>query len=327
MSGYLQRLYDATLAPDVMTSAQPAQRSSSPLVMADQRLAPGAYAGPFVLGLPGDSTTDVRAEALPEPGWPWPAESRDDASPIRPLSRASSSETPVPAISSQPHLDLAAPPRDSLRSLEPTSLDPKADEPRVAAPQAHVGHPRPQAVPDVLPSADRTFASSRTPLEAVLPLPQAVRQDSRTSPVRSSTVVPEPSPIDRSLATAAPERPRDITPRASEVRDGGGPMNRQRPMQVGPALLRPAPVALPEWLPPPSAAPRWTDLVPQVRKLVREEVAAAGQSAGTLAAPEGGADTGTRQRITRACTAEAASVIGPLDRPARSTTLYGLRLR
>jgi hypothetical protein len=37
------------------------------------------------------------------------------------------------------------------------------------------------------------------------------------------------------------------------------------------------------------------------------------------------ADTGAPSQ--RPATAEAMSVIGPLDRPARATTLYGLRLR
>jgi hypothetical protein len=79
--------------------------------------------------------------------------------------------------------------------------------------------------------------------------------------------------------------------------------------------------------PPPPPATEPADLADQVRRLVREAMAGEDTSRRPSRDGEAGTDAAPASTAARARTAEAVSVIGPLDRPARATTLYGLRLR
>src|SRR3954471_11331338 len=87
MKPYLQRLYDAAAGTATAVEARPAQRSSSPLLAVDQRLASPAYAASFLLGLPGSAEPEPTAPepdllAIPEPGRRAPGPAPDDA-PVR----------------------------------------------------------------------------------------------------------------------------------------------------------------------------------------------------------------------------------------------------
>ena len=72
---------------------------------------------------------------------------------------------------------------------------------------------------------------------------------------------------------------------------------------------------------------RAADLAKQVRRLIREEMSGDAATPPPARDREPGAPPDASAPAPRPSTAEAMSVIGPLERPARSTTLYGLRLR
>lgn len=317
MSAYLQRLYDTMAGTAVAPEARPAQRSSSPLLAVDQRLASPAYVASFLLGLPGSADPDLDA-APPEPDLltrpaptrraPSPAPEEGSA-PLQPPAHVLPA-TPQPQVearvvpsrgpgaAAEPTVRPAAEPRETPPAPRPHAHDaPPAAEP--ARPPAQAGR---GAVEEPLPPADRR------PLPVVERQPQQVVEPTRPQqPARLRVVHAEPP-----LSEQERKHPAHATP---------------------PPMLHPAPANEAEPLPPPPA-PRiadQADLADQVRRLVREAIADGGSvRRASRDQPDVSATSRDSERAGTASparTAEARSVIGPLGRPDRTTTLYGLRLR
>lgn len=268
MSAHLQRLYDGAAAASTAIDARPAQRSSSPLLAVDQRLAVSTYAASFLIGVPGD------AETLPE-SETWPGLPTD----LRP---ASEPAVPVPLSVPQPLTTPAdhGPPTDSVaRTERPYVWDSSLND-------------RPRPVNESVPT-------------------RPVSRDSE----QTATTIPSEAPR---------RNPRTPRPRVAAVPE---PARAAAPRPDAPELLHPLPPAPAPPLPPP-VPNRETDLTEQVRRLVHEAMANhRTQTPARAREPEPDPVPTTSGSTGRPTTAEAASLIGPLDRPARAITLYGLRLR
>lgn len=333
MSAYLQRLYDVAGAVAAV-DARPAQRSSSPLLAVDQRLASATFAASFLLGMPGE--TDAEQGPAPEPEaltLPDPlrrnAVSRDQTPVRAPVPRPAPTGTPVPDVK------------------ERVALRPRADghigSPAGPAPSREPGTVPPNAAaaaraerPPVAEHATRRREEAQPPPPEVQPLPR------RVDPAGPLAQRPEPGRPTEPAVTTRPTEPavttRPTQPAVATRPDVPRPVAEVAPPPAlagtraepgGPApLLHPVPVPAPEPLPPP-AAPRAAEpaeLAEQVRRLVREAMSREVTRPGPTRERESGiADS--RVPASRPTMAEAISVIGPLDRPARATTLYGLRLR
>ncbi|MBK5305243.1 MAG: hypothetical protein JJD92_00995 [Frankiaceae bacterium] len=312
MSAYLQRLYDAAGATSAAVDARPAQRSSSPLLAVDQRLATTAYATSFLLGLPGG----------PEPQ-PGPEPEPEGLAVPRPLRREAvvRDETLVRVVPPRP-VPPKTPEPDTEERVDPRSrpdVDPEAStnpSPPVE-PRPHLADVPPVAHAQPPPAEqDRPTRTSGPGPETVQPLP-LVREAADPAPVRA-----RPERLAEPPVTSRP----DSGPAAPEVAAAPAAVTPRRAPAAVPVLLHPAPAPAAEQLPPP-AAPRAADLAAQVRRLVREEMSADTPSARPTREREPGSAAETSAPATRPSTAEAMSVIGPLERSAPSTTLYGLRLR
>lgn len=310
MNLYLQRLYDAAGGTVAAVEARPAQRSSSPLLAVDQRLASPAYAASFLLGLPGSADPDASPApepdllTLPAPGRrdPTPA---PDQEPVRvPAPR------PVPPATPR-HQDqqrvVASPTPSPVAEPEPVRRPP-------ASPHETVAAPTPAAPTDVAPVPAPVRVETRPVVERVV----------RHEP--PDPVVAEPQTVLRAEAPSGrmpTAQPRPDPPHPS------APARARRPAATAPPMVRPAPAAVIDPLPPPPLprAVEPTDLDVQVRRLVREAMAGEGAPRRTSRDRQEGAVAEPVPSASPARTAEAMSVIGSLDRPARATTLYGLRLR
>lgn len=309
MNPYLQRLYDAAAGTAAAVEARPAQRSSSPLLAVDQRLASPAYAASFLLGLPGSAGTD--AAPAPEPDlltFPEPG-------PRDPTPAPDEGRVQVPA----PHLVPPVNPRheDEQRAVARPSpvAEPKPASSPLATPRETVAAPSPALPPDVpsAPAPAPVHVEPRSVVERVV------------RPAPPEPVVAEPRTV---LRVEAPSRPMPTT----HLRPVPSPLP-PAPERAGrattpPPLVRPVSRAVIEPLPPPAPrAAEPADLADQVRRLVREAMAGDDTPRPTSPDRQEGPITDPATTASPARTAEAVSVIGPLDRPRRATTLYGLRLR
>ncbi|GAA3688996.1 hypothetical protein GCM10023081_27950 [Arthrobacter ginkgonis] len=336
MSAYLQRLYDAAAGAATAVEARPAQRSSSPLLAVDQRLASATYAASFLLSLPGEADAGqgpaLEALTLPDPPRRDAVASRDQTPVRAPVPRPAPAGIPVPDIEERvalrPRIDgdiglPAGSPARPAPSREPGPMPPDA---AVAA--------RAERQP-VAEEGTRRLQEAQPPPPQVQPLPRSI------DPAAPLAPRPEPGPTEPVAAVAPP--PALAGPRAEP--DGPAPLLHRVPAAAREALPTPAapraaepdgpapllhrvPAAAREALPTP-AVPRAAEpvgLAEQVRRLVREAMSREAARPGATRERESGtADSGaSASRPTRA---EAVSVIGPLDRPERATTLYGLRLR
>jgi hypothetical protein len=312
MSAYLQRLYDAAGAASATVDARPAQRSSSPLLAVDQRLATSAYATSFLLGLPGETDPQPGSESEPDgPALPRPlrreAVVRDETL-VRVIP-----PRPVPAHTRDPEteerVDLR--PRPDAGQEAPTSPAPPVEPRSRPTDVPPVAHAQPPPTEKTRPArAWRPVPETVEPLplvqEPTAPAPLQARPERLVDPPVTSR--PDPRPAAPDVAAA----PATATPPAE-------------PAAV-PVLLHPSPAPTPGPLPPP-ASPRAADLAKQVRRLIREEMSGDAATPPPARDREPGAPPDASAPAPRPSTAEAMSVIGPLERPARSTTLYGLRLR
>ena len=312
MSAYLQRLYDAAGAASATVDARPAQRSSSPLLAVDQRLATAAYATSFLLGLPGE--TDSQPESESEP---------DGLAVPRPLRRE--------AVVRDETLVRVVPPRPVPAHTRQPEIEERADlRPRPDAGQEAPTRPAP-------PVASRFRPTGVPPVAHAQPPPTE-----KTRPARASRPVPEtvgPLPLVRASADPPPlqARPERLVELPVTSRPDPGPATPgvaaapatatppAEPASV-PVLLHPSPAPDPEPLPPPVPPPA-ADLATQVRRFVREEMSGDPVTPRPAHDGEPGAPPDASAPAPRPSTAEAMSVIGPLERPAGSTTLYGLRMR
>jgi hypothetical protein len=327
MSAYLQRLYDAGLAtPPGSTNAEPAQRSASPLVAVDQRMTSSAFAGSFLLGLPDDASTDLVAEPVPlrhDEGW---AESDEPLSPgLAGTLRAPAPEGPalippasdIPALSGTPRTPQPDPSDAStmpVGRVTPQERRLEPSRPVHLAQSDDVVRSRSESGPRVADPSPQSSTPSVHPAQSSLLAPPdpAVEAPSREPQEPAQPVPPDTGP------TFEPK-----TPPGAILHPGPTVEPRTSPE----ATLHPTPLAVPQPLPPPPTTPRWSDLAERVHRMVHDEVAAAvpAQTPGREAKPAAAAAADLAR--PRPTTAEAASVIGPLDRPTRTTTLYGLRLR
>lgn len=311
MTPYLQRLYDAAGGTATAVEARPAQRSSSPLLAVDQRLASPAYAASFLLALPGPA--DAEVAPAPEPALTLPGPVRQDTGRAHDGGPAR-----VPG------------PRHVSPATRPTQEGAVARPSPVVAPEPTSQHrPTPQE-----PVADATPAV-RVPAPAPAAAPTAPPVDLWTGPVVERAVGPHPSPIP----PAEPTQVRHVVEPARPLEPGrlrAVPETAPRPeperalpeSATAPPLVHPAPPKVAEPLPPPAARMAEPgDLAVQVRRLVGEAMSGENDSRRTSRDQKEGSVAEPATAASQARTAEAVSVIGPLDRPPRATTLYGLRLR
>jgi hypothetical protein len=321
MSAYLQRLYDAAGAAAAV-DARPAQRSSSPLLAVDQRLASATYAASFLLALPGEA--DAGQGPAPEP------EALDFSAPLgrdsvasrgqpplrAPVPRPAPAETPVPDVEERVRFR----PRTDHGTGSPERLAP-SQEADTVLPDAAARGERP-------PVAGAAWRREAAPS----PRPAAQPLSPRVDPAVPLAPRPEPGPAEPAVATRLEVPPAPVAEVAAPPAPFAWPVwsapAGPRAESADPVpLLHPVPAAAPEPAPAP-AAPRPAERVEfaeQVRRLVREAMAGETVRPG----PAGGRESRTADSAppSRPATAEAVSVIGPLDRPARATTLYGLRVR
>lgn len=313
MNAYLQRLYD-TGAATAAVDARPAQRSSSPLLAVDQRLATPSYAATFLLGLPGE--TDPETGPGPEPDLvTLPEQGRRDAvlapdeGPVRvPASRPTPAAAPLsdlaePVVPRPPRDDAAPTPRTAPPVAEPSTvvLDPA---PVVRAQPPDTGTNRAPGHWTAEPVVERVLRRDQ-PEAAPTTIPPGLR-------VAETSRRPQADPVRTDPEKAPP--PTTVSPRPDPV--------------TAPTLVHPTAAHVPEPLPP-VPAPRTAepaDLAEQVHRLVREAMSSE-PTRPRARDQEAGPAGETTPSASRPRTAEAMSVIGPLDRPARATTLYGLRLR
>jgi hypothetical protein len=316
MSAYLQRLYDVAGGTAVAVEARPAQRSSSPLLAVDQRLASPAYVGSFLLGLPGSADPEPDVAPPPEP------DPLTFAEPGRRYPVAAADEGPAPVL--PPHRRFA------------TTPQPKPDDPVVPGPGPVAAPEHAVRRPATRRETDAVLAAHATP-PAAEPTPPPVEVHARTVVEPMARVDPGPRPPRK------PGTPHQVVepappPQPGRLRAVPPSPTRPEPEQqrvegvTTPPLLHPAPAKVAEPLPPPPAPvaageARAADLADRVRRLVREAMADDGTPRRTSRDQQDGPVTDPATPSSPARTAEAMSVIGPLDGPARSTTLYGLRLR
>lgn len=314
MSTYLQRLYDAAGHAAAMVDVRPAQRSSSPLLAVDQRLATPMYATSFLMGLPGERDlqqvpeSEVDTLMVPhsvhrEPVSP-PDQASEQVAKPRTIRRgivppaAEEQITPPQQQNKQPGSPLIPVPPEEFAAVLADPPAPTGSQPPVG------GLIRPTR--DVLPS--QTVTESRPQRHG-----QADLAPTQRGP-RPEAVPPLPGPAPTDLPRGLPEVTRPATRMMPPTRPTDDPP-RLRPARATPLEPLPTPVG-----------PGATALDQQVSRMVREAMA---RAAPAKPAPrqETTPDSDTPVPGMRQGTAEAISVIGPLDRPARATTLYGLRLR
>lgn len=319
MTPYLQRLYDAAVGTAPTLEARPAQRSSSPLLAVDQRLASPAYVASFLLGVPGPGDPDADGMPRPEPDLlTAPAPGPRSPSPVP---RA---EEPL-RVPEPRHLPSPSPQSETLGPVAPRPVPSAPQEPAVRplgglhadlaapSPAAHVTPPPAESAP--------------VPVEVPVPVATSVpRAD--PAPAHASATRPQDQ-------VAAPVRPRHH----GRLRAVTGRPARREPEKeahgdpAAPTLLHPTPAAaaerlpLPLPMPPPSTPVEAADLADRVRRLVREALATDAAPRPATREQHDGVVATPVTTPSSARTAEAVSVIGPLDRPVRATTLYGLRLR
>lgn len=326
MKGYLQRLFDGagTGAPPAL---HPTQRSQSPLVALDQRLASPEFTGNFEIGNIPDAPPLAGQE--PEGGTPRatppiaPPRAILDLSPLTPnreRDEASRGDSLAPAAPT-PVADPAGSRADAPDPARPVPTPPAAESRAKPA--------GPAALPDIITSDLPPFIREVTREQA--PRPPAAMSEKEAQPLPKARTTTEPQNANEQ-PPAAPS-PLPIAPplRAPLPRLIDRPPEGHAPMQAAaPAAqpVRPAPPAMPEPLPPPApAAVEWRDIAPRVEALVRETLARERPSM-----PRPGADTAPasapgQSAPPRPATAEAASVIGPIERPPRHVMLFGSRLR
>ena len=269
MNPYLQRLYDAAGGAATAVEARPAQRSSSPLLAVDQRLASPAYAASFLLGLPGvDRTPTPRPPpepdllTLPEPGTPGP-----DPRPRR---------RPRPGPGA-PSASIRRPPRPSARASRVVAraagrvADPEpATRPPATAPERDPSRcrrrPR-RPTPANRPCRHRSSVETR-------PVVEIARRARPAAP----PVVGRAAAVRRVVEPLRPAAARPSPRRCRSRRRGPSRSVHAPDAATAPPLLRPAPAAVDR---APAAATRAraaepADLADQVRRLVREAMAGDG---------------------------------------------------
>jgi len=322
VKGYLQRLYDrAGAVPLAAAPSLGTPRSQSPLVEADQRLAMPEFSRNFALGAPPEA---------PE------AEAPIGASPEAEIGDETPRRTAPPAPRRQltevaPAVPVAAAPDAAL----------PIGEPRTGAPDPVVARPEPRAVTPPLPEIVRQALAEATHHAAppepairperagaeVVPLtPQAPAQ-ARHSPVAPDDPAqwlplaePRPPIVPLEIAQSPVEMaPEPVVPVVSIVPEA--------PFQPTP-LLPPAPAPLAPLLPDPASID-WDRIEARIAELVAgHAVPPSGKAAGPASAPaQPKPAPAAAPAPARPRTAEAASVIGRIERPARYTRLFGARLR
>lgn len=339
MNHYLQRLYDAAVGIPGAVAARPAQRSASPLLAVDQRLASPVYAEAFLRGLPGTADPDGAPPVMPDPF----AEAEPVALPGRgPLA-------PSPTPEERPfrvprwHRDAPAPPRPiTTQPMEHVEVPVRPPGPttRVDTPPAPTATPSlAGADPAADPASVQTEGTRLAPGHSALP----VRPETPDRGQPSAREMPEPvaQPL-HARQRQQPAHARSVPPRVVETGDPGRPGHQQAtpgelsapqaptPLDATPPpMLHPRTAAAPGPLPPPPTPPVPGPVVVEerVRRLVREAMAEEPASARTVGDGVDAPAAPKAATTPRARTAEEMSVIGPLDRPPRATMLYGLRLR
>jgi hypothetical protein len=319
MSGYLQRLYDAGAVPADSVSLRPAQRSHSPLIAADQRLARPEFAANFGFG----ATPDVEGDAYA----PLDAPDIGEAAPAtREVPRR---EEPLQARADEGFLDfLVQPivtrseaPQLPTREVSTAPQAPPAVIERMVHETRAFAPPVPAAVPVLTPPASGTKA--QTALARAQPLPQTPTPAERRVP-------PSPLPpitVRETVRTiVAPPRPQDA-PLAEPLHEPPPPQ--PLPLKfpaLAPQPARPAARVAPEPLPPVLPESDWPAIEARMRALIRSEreAVAVPTSRVEIAADPEHAETAPQPRPL---TAESVSVIGPIGRPARHMMLFGTRLR
>ncbi|WP_067809942.1 hypothetical protein [Nocardia beijingensis] len=315
MSAHLQRLYDTAAAAPVAVDARPVQRSSSPLLAVDQRLAMSAYAASFLIGMPGE------AEAVSE-AWPdLPAE----------LRMAREPDAPAPPVAAPP-----PPTTPADRDLPPVEWLRPPPQPRPA--EATVTDRRTGPEPVLPPPEPPTARADDVPTTRPLPPVEITRPEGIPAPIDQPRPAPEPVPTrtvslrSELTVTVGPEaRRRDAPPPRPRMTSAREPLGAEVRRTDVPELLHPVPAPPAPPLPLPVQY-READLTEPVRRLVREAMVDSRPRTPAQAQDPAPTAAGTTSQPTTAesvqpTTAESVSLIGPLDRPSRATTLYGLRLR
>lgn len=366
MSTYLQRLYDTangtatsgaanSAAPRI--DASPAQRSSSPLLAVDQRLATPTYAASFLLGLPGAADP----EQSPSPGqdqfrFPEVARQDDGLAPdaaivIVPARNATAADTPPEDVEERDAPRARGKPDGEERDAPHASREPSVRPPPHATPADKADAALLSMTPAAqLPGAQSLVGQAGTLREATqsaVPIARHLHRGDSAAQLlrRPESALPEPS-ADHPLVAIRPVA--GATPPFAPVNLRAQPAN--APPMVHPALTPRAVESV-----PPLLAPRVGETVglgEQVRRLVHEAMSSEAMWTEAMSkgakSSEGSSSEERRRRVasqgqirdrnadsaadasapgSRARTAEAFSVIGPLDRPARASTLFGLRLR
>jgi len=332
MSSYLQRLYEAGGAPTAAL-LRPAQRGGSPLIAIDQRLARPEFAGDFGFGATpsaygggedqapqegGDrEALDERSRELrfaQEPVESWAPQ--PDVGAIRPRTpdrhpastRPPSEAPPVVEIPSGFESAIAArpaPPATAARR-RPTGVVPVTSGERADLDAAPTGLPisRPRPSPTA-PEVQRLFAPSALAEPVVVSRPPG-------------RLVPMVAPALRAAPSTHPEPPPPVVLRADLGRE-------IQPSLEPPPALRPPPVPAPAPLPPAASELDWRAIEARIRAMIEIER----QREARASAPAAGATSPATEIATqpRPTTAEAASVIGKIERPPRHSILFGARLR
>lgn len=328
MKGYLQRLFDSSAAAVQAPALKPIQRSQSPLVALDQRLASPEFTGNFELG------------GIPE------AEVAEDYSEIRPKAKLPALELP-PLLVGQP----PAPPPTSARPPRqaPTEVQPKSgmkekservatgleSSPMVRRDSAISAMAKPStdfALPDPTPGSP-----APTPRDAMRGVP-AQPNERLPAGAKETILKPPPAPPPSKIEPTAPEEKPGarilsavVEPiLASPSRDSGPAEipTAAAPPKFQAQPIRPAPIEIPRPLPPPTkSAIEWRDIAPRVEALVRETLAERSPPMPPQKAEMAEVGAAKQANPPHPTTAEAASVIGPINRPPRHVMLFGSRLR
>lgn len=325
MKGYLQRLFDSAAAVAPEQALLPAQRSQSPLVTLDQRLASSEFLGNFEFGGLG--------EAAPEPGPDAEGPIADPPRPksgllhvvdegrLEPLVRPPAAPPPAPVVNSAVPANSATTRKTGEEQTPTPAKVPDALVELLPQP------PSPTAKGDGAP-AFRLISTPPVATErAPPPLVAAANRELERAPAGEALVPAVPASRERhSRAPAIPDAgPARTITLAAEAQSAEAPPRRAD--RAAPQPLQPALPPLPEPLPPPARALEWQDIAPRVEALVRKGLFQQSGRGMEIHAPEAQTEAARNLEVPHPATANSVSVIGPIERPSRHVMLFGSRLR